>query len=561
MPQLRRQRAGPSSPTPVEVKLRKVIPVIPSKEPEKSQLMEDLDSMGCLGFAKKPWGFREDRVVKELLGGLSNEFSNTIRGTPGLWKEEIWRTVYGFRVGGTGMANRKDEFIRNKFRGTVNPKDGYAIDDCIDDRNRRLLKFLIPVLHPEKPTRVTITLGNTIFGALSGNRKVDWARIIYDLVAQLVSRVGGSRASPLSPYLFHIYHEQQLLTNVEEKIWRTQEVLLKYGESETDEEVDSEPGSDPETEEEEEEPPLPPMKRQKTTPPNKRGTPSGRDKMAPEERPEVEKTVSEEEPDSQDPFANLITILCNVRADWEIKKRMLVAIGKLVDAPADSRLIDKVADCITNPVEARKQEQEIRQLKEEVAVLKAEISAFKKDVTSTREMAEETRKIAEQVKGTLGQPGMAVTKARLFDEKVLEEKKLSGSRMVQILTDFAEQVETAMTDARKAADRIEESSRSLTGIAFTKGIQLSDLSLPDSFPDVAVPGVGKDRTPESRKSRRRATLVETPGSRIDLDSTPGSEPDVVVPGSEGERNRNLNEIFEQMEPEDRSPTVGSRIAR
>ncbi len=123
--------------------------------------MEDLNSMGCQGFAGKPWGFREERVVKELLGKLSNEFSNTARGVPSRWTEDMWRTVYGFRKGGLGMANRKDEYIRGKFQGAVNPKDGYAIEDCIDDRQRRLLEFMIPVLHPEKPTRVTITLGNT----------------------------------------------------------------------------------------------------------------------------------------------------------------------------------------------------------------------------------------------------------------------------------------------------------------------------------------------------------------------------------------------------------------
>ncbi len=166
MPPLRRAR--PASPSGGGVKLRKVIPVIHSMEPKKSQLMEDLTSMGCLGFAEKPWGFREERMVKELLGKLYNQFDNTVRGSPSRWNEELWRGVYSFRAGGLGVANRKDEFIRGKFQGAVNPKDGYAVEDCVDDQHRRLLQFLVPVLHPEKPTRVTITLDNTIFGALSG---------------------------------------------------------------------------------------------------------------------------------------------------------------------------------------------------------------------------------------------------------------------------------------------------------------------------------------------------------------------------------------------------------
>ena len=62
------------------------------------------------------------------------------------------------------------------------------------------------------------------------------------------------------------------------------------------------------------------------------------------------------------------------------------------------------------------------------------------------------------MKATFGETGMAVAKAKLFDEKVHDEKKPSSSRMVRILTDFAEQVEDAMKEARKVADRMEEST-------------------------------------------------------------------------------------------------------
>ncbi len=59
-----------------------------------------------------------------------------MRAVPLLWMEEVWRLVYSFRLGGFGMANRKDDFVRGKFEGAVNPKDGYAIEDCKDERNR-----------------------------------------------------------------------------------------------------------------------------------------------------------------------------------------------------------------------------------------------------------------------------------------------------------------------------------------------------------------------------------------------------------------------------------------
>ncbi len=70
MPRLRRSR--PPSPAVGEIKLKKVVPVIPTTELEKTQLMEDLTKMGCEGLTVKPWGFKEERIVRELLEKLSN---------------------------------------------------------------------------------------------------------------------------------------------------------------------------------------------------------------------------------------------------------------------------------------------------------------------------------------------------------------------------------------------------------------------------------------------------------------------------------------------------------
>ncbi len=52
-------------------------------------------------------------------------------------------------------------------------------------------------------------------------------------------------------------------------------------------------------------------------------------------------------------------------------------------------------------------------------------------------MADESQKMVERVKVTFGKIGMAAAKAKLFNEKVYEENKPSGSRIVRILSDFA----------------------------------------------------------------------------------------------------------------------------
>jgi hypothetical protein len=226
-----RQQKRKNSEVPSKVRIRKIVPEVPRNEVERGELLEDLQTMGCSGLLEKPWGFKDEEVVRELLDGVSNEFDNSIRAAPTRWTEEIWREVYNFSTGGGGLAGRKDEYVRDCFKELPNPKDGYSIEDCTDPRHRRMLAFLAPIVYPEKLNRITVTLGNTIFVALIGGRKVNWAKIITNLVIQLASRVGKSRASPICPFLYHLYERKELLKPEEEKTWKVQEGMMKYGES------------------------------------------------------------------------------------------------------------------------------------------------------------------------------------------------------------------------------------------------------------------------------------------------------------------------------------------
>ena len=97
------------------------------------------------------------------------------------------------------MANRTDLYIEGKFKNEADPKDGYSVRDCRDERERRVLEFLVPIVHPDKPTQVTRTLENTIFGALSGDRMVDWAIIFMELVNRLVGGEGKAKPTPICP--------------------------------------------------------------------------------------------------------------------------------------------------------------------------------------------------------------------------------------------------------------------------------------------------------------------------------------------------------------------------
>ena len=184
----------------------------------------------------------------DLLGDKDNRWDGIVRQAPEKWTAKEWRKVYGFGREGEGMASRTDRFIDGMFSGHVNPKDRYAVADCKDPRVKRVLEFLVPLLYPEKPTRVTITIGNTIFGALSRERPVDWGIVVKNLVQRLVSGMGKSKATPICPYIFHLYHSHELLLLAEKKEYRIQEAFVKHN-VESEEEVDPDSPANPDEEE------------------------------------------------------------------------------------------------------------------------------------------------------------------------------------------------------------------------------------------------------------------------------------------------------------------------
>ena len=139
-----------------------------------------------------------------------------------------WREVYGFPEGGASLAHRTDTYVDGKFAHAVDPKDDYPVRDCRNARHRRVLEFLVPIVHLDKPTRVTIIIKNTIFGALEEDRPVDWGVIFRDLVQRLVARVGMQKPTPICPFLFHLYDNQGLLLEDEEVNYKTTKELARY---------------------------------------------------------------------------------------------------------------------------------------------------------------------------------------------------------------------------------------------------------------------------------------------------------------------------------------------
>ena len=207
--------------------LKAIVLGVLSNAKERELLEEDLRRIGCHGLMWKLWGLRMEEIVAELMSEKDNQWHGTVRQAPEKCTAAEWRKVYRFPREGEGMALRMDLFIDDKFSARVNPKNGFVVSECKEARARKVLEFWVLFLFPEKPTRVTITVRNTIFGALSGKRPIDWGHVMKDVVQRLFAGMEKSKTTPICPYVFHMYHTHEVLLSIEKEYWIAK-ALLKH---------------------------------------------------------------------------------------------------------------------------------------------------------------------------------------------------------------------------------------------------------------------------------------------------------------------------------------------
>jgi hypothetical protein len=457
-------------------------------------------------------GFQGRPDSEGAAGRVSNVFDNSIRATPTRWTEECWREVYNFSTGGGGLANRKDEYVKDCFQELPSPKDGYAIEDCTDPRHRRVLAFLVPILYPKKPNQITVTMGNTIFGALNGGRKVNWARIITNLVVQLAARVGKSRASPLCPFFYHLYEGKELLRPEEEKSWKIQEAMMKYGESGSSDEDGSGSGSDNETEDEEEEEEecqvllnrVPKRQRQE-------------EKLAQGGATLTPKVEGVPVTSSKDRFEAICKALGEMQAEHRMRGELLRVVCQLVDC-TPTNLPDRIRKMVTE----QSRVEDSKRLRDENAKLNLEVGSLINENQAARKQVEAAVAAAERIRMFVHQVGEVVAKAELFDEKVGIGSKPSGTRIALILTDYSEKLERVLADMREVVTQVtdlrRQPERQDLAASSSKGVpNLSKLSLPESFSGLPTMEdyIGVDVTPESKVAQgpKDARKGKSPGKK------------------------------------------------
>ena len=435
-------------------------------------------------------------------------FDTTIRDRPEEWTAGIWREVYDFQPGGSSLANRTDLYIEGKFRNDADPKDGFPVRDCRDSRERRLLEFLVPIVHPDKPTRVTCTIGNTNFGALRGDRPVDWGKVFSELVQRLVGVAGKAKPTPICPFLYHLYKCKGLLTEEEETNYTTAKELNRYRIStERDEDSDNgvlcitgpEPLTAPA--------PINQVKRRNrfrksnqvpglSPPIRSRGEgsrpsseggrplslrpPSPRplsprpvsprpaspqpERQQPEIQPAAEQPKEEgDKPWVRRPFDPVWESYKVVKSQFLVMERFIEEISNFFDAepvevmdrirtlpkPKDLTDLQARVDCLLKEnAELRARADEGDALRAENKELKDRMKEAEKEVKVARTERDKSKEIAQKVCKFLLSPGDVLKKAQLFDHGLKQPATDSGVKMMRCMIDYSQKMEKTLKELR-----------------------------------------------------------------------------------------------------------------
>ena len=414
------------------ISARALSPVIPTSLLDRQQLQEDLSRMGCLGLYERPWSLKSDEMVQELVSGPPNQFEKTLRGHPPDWTADMWADVYGCAKSGHGLGSRKDKQVHEMFHHGISSKDGFSVSDCKNARHRRVLEFLVPILYPEKPTRVTITIANTIFGAL-GERKVSWGVVIQGAVSKLAEGIlSRGRTSVISPYLFHLYKFYDILTVNELCAYNSALNLQLYNlsaEYEKEMRQSEHEGETPEPKE-----PTPEKKgHRKNTDPEGRG-----------KKPTDEGGPSGHIP--ADPFAKARKWMDQARNEHF---DMGISLGRICDALGGVKPDDILTEIErrTRPEILLAKEEQIRNLEKirdefHIKAVRAEEAA-----TAARQREADALSLVRNLKDLLQNPAEVQANAELFRSRLAHEA-ITQPRIVVILSEFHTKLEILLKDMR-----------------------------------------------------------------------------------------------------------------
>ena len=508
-------------------------------------------------------------MLREFKFEKKNQWLNTKRRDPESWNPDTWARVYGFPRGvGAGLAGRKDGLCAGKFRGELDPKEGLHPANCRNPRERRVLEFLMPILYPEKPKRISLTMANTLFGALSGVRPVNWGLLIHEIVGRAIPNI-GRKPSYLSPFILHLYkhfdcitpeEEDRLTIAMEEVAYKIRKPAPESNTS-SDPIIPDAPPSSPGSPASQR-PPSSPSRSWSTLPP-----PPPSPLEQPQQPPQTEVGTSRdpvwrnvdpsgwEIPDAS--FQRVHDDLTEIQAQFHRLEYIARGANQVLGGCGPKNIIREIAKSADRK-ELEQAKKELDQTRLENAQLQAQRASMADELVQTREEirkyhAEKTV-IFGRIRELVGHPGEIANKAQLYDQLVESGDPVSARQTIFILVKYSRMMNTLFADIQKILPpggtlrRVlyEGPPGSPTGTLYE---EVGEVAIVADPPAVAEPSQqaggsrpessGKDpERPGSSGARQKSTgLVRTgrghtPAPRTS-DPRKTKEGDVVNPGSSG----------------------------
>lgn len=222
---------------------KKISPIIPKDANVKARLRKNLKTMKCEKLLDLPWNWEDDVLVKKVARrNPPPGLKDTIRARPEAWNKEMVAAAFQVSLKGEGLRQRsKAETISKYFRGELSPSDGWKFEQCVNQDLRDVLKFLIPLLKPNKPTRLNMGPVGTIADCLFEGLEVSWGEVILESIQKEVEKISTHRDSYLPAYLIHLYQDGKALTKDENRRLVALKRTMDLEGPEEEEEVQEEP--------------------------------------------------------------------------------------------------------------------------------------------------------------------------------------------------------------------------------------------------------------------------------------------------------------------------------
>ena len=283
---------------------------------------------------------------------------------------------------------------------------------------------------------MTVTVGNTIFGALLGERKVDWEILLQAVVAKLVDGVRKFKATPIGPYLFHLYVGQELLNGEEMVAYEIGQDLLKYDctlDPDPDQGQDSPTRSDPK--------PSPPAKHNK----RKEDRPGSSQDRG--NRNKAKDLTQQKLAEMAHSFEHAIQWMELAKAQYNQLGDVVANICKALGDVAIQD-INTALSQVVRKQEVAERDFWINELTQEKEELKDRLQKTERELKLEQLKTQGAHMLIGLLEEHVRNPGDLVIKARIYDEVVAKIGGVTALKLIHICVDYSTRMETILAEMR-----------------------------------------------------------------------------------------------------------------